>query len=42
MWNLIWEEVRRIHQEGILLESEHVKVRRSRKAKQKLSLFENL
>ena len=33
LWLCIWEEVRRIHQEGALLEVEHVKARRSKKEK---------
>ena len=33
-WMLIWEEVRGIHQEGMLLDVEHVKVDRSKKMKQ--------
>ena len=36
----IWEEVRRIHQEGVLLEVEHVKARRSKKELQEMKLFE--
>ena len=34
------EEVRRIHQEGMLLEVVHVKARRSKKEKQEMLLFE--
>ena len=33
LWILIWEEVRGIHAEGILLEVEHVKADRSKKNK---------
>ena len=41
MWTLIWEEVRRIHQEGFLLEVEHAKAHRTKKKeKQEMSLFE--
>ena len=29
LWVLIWEEVRRVHRDGILLEVEHVKAHRS-------------
>ena len=31
LWSLIWEKVRRIHQEGTLLEVEHVKSQREMK-----------
>ena len=42
LWMLNWEEVRRIHPEGILLEVEHVHARRSKKKeKQEMSLFDN-
>ena len=40
LWVWIWLEVRRIHQEEILLEVEHVKAHRSKKKKQEVSLFE--
>ena len=33
LWILIWEEVRGIHEEGILLEAEHVKADHSLKNK---------
>ena len=38
LWILIWEESHRVHQEGILLEVEHLKVHRSKKEKQQMSL----
>ena len=40
LWLCIWEEVRRIHQEGVLLEVEHVKAHRSKKDVQEIKLFE--
>ena len=40
LWIWIWEEVRRIHQEGVLLEVEHVKAHRSKKEVQEMKLFE--
>ena len=40
LWILIWEEVRRIHQEGFLLDVEHVKAHRTKKEKQEMTLFE--
>ena len=40
LWIMIWEEVRRIHQEGVHFEIEHVKAHRS-KEKQQMSLFEH-
>ena len=40
LWILIWEELRRCHQEGILVEVEHVKAHRTRKEMQQMSLFE--
>ena len=39
LWILIWEEVCRFHQEGILLEVEHVKAHRTKKEKQEITLF---
>ena len=39
LWVVIWEEVLRIHQEGILLEVDHVQARRSKKEKQHMSPF---
>ena len=39
---LIWEEVRRIHQEGTFREVGHVKAHRSKKEKQELTLFERM
>ena len=36
---VIWEAVCNVHQEGILLEIEHVKAHRSKKEKQDMSLF---
>ena len=35
-----WEEVRRIRQEGVRLEVEHVKAHRSKKEKQEMKVFE--
>ena len=40
LWIWIWEKVRRIHQEGVLLEVEHVKAHRSKKEVQEMKLFE--
>ena len=40
LWIWILEEVRRVHQEGVLLEVEHVKAHRSKKEKQEMTLFE--
>ena len=40
LWLCIWEEVRRIHQEGALLEVEHVKAHLSKKDVQEMKLFE--
>ena len=40
LWIFNWEEVRRIHQEGILLEVEHVKAQRSKEEVQEMKLFE--
>ena len=40
LWILIWEEVRRIHQEGVRLEVEHVKAHRSKKEVKEMKLFE--
>ena len=40
LWILIWEELHRVHQEGILVEVEHVKEHRSKKEMQQMSLFE--
>ena len=39
LWTLIWEEVPKVHQEGTLLEVEHVKAHRSKK-KQEMTLSE--
>ena len=39
LWLLIWE-VHKIHQEGILLEVEHVKAHRTKKEKQEMTLYE--
>ena len=39
LWILMWEELHRVHQEGILVEDEHVKAHRSRKEIQQKSLF---
>ena len=41
MWTVIWEEVRRTHPEGTLLEVEHVKALRPKKEKREMTLFEN-
>ena len=35
LWILIWKEVHRVHQEGILVEVEHVKAHRSKKENSK-------
>ena len=40
LWIWIWEEVHRVHQEGILVEVEHVKAHRTKKKKQEMLLFE--
>ena len=40
LWITTWEKDRRIHQEGILREVEHVKTDRSKTEKQDVSLFE--
>ena len=42
LWILTWEELHRIHQEGILVEVEHVKAHRSTKGMQKMSFFEKV
>ena len=42
LWIFTWEEVHRIHQEGILLEVENVKAHRSKKEKQEMSLFQRM
>ena len=40
LWILIFGEVHRFHQEGILVEVEHVKAHRTKKEMQLMSLFE--
>ena len=40
LWISIWEELHRYHQEGILLEVEHVKAHRTKKEMQQMPLFE--
>ena len=40
LWIFIWEEVRRVHQEGTSLEVEDVKAHRSKTEKQQMALFE--
>ena len=40
LWMLIWKEVRRIHQNGMLLEGEHVTAHRSKKEEREMSLVE--
>ena len=40
LWIMIWEELHRFHQEGILVEVEHVKAHRTKKGMQQMSLFE--
>ena len=40
LWILIWEELHRVHQEGILVEVEHVEAHSSQKEKQKMTLLE--
>ena len=40
LWILIWEELRKVHQEGILVEVEHVKAHQCRKEMKQLSLFD--
>ena len=42
LWILIWEELHRVHQEGILVEVDHVKADRTKKDMQQMSLFEIL
>ena len=42
LWRLIWEEVHRTREEGTLPEVEHVKVHRSQKEKNKMTLFEQI
>ena len=42
LWIMIWEEVRRVHQEGIFLEVEHVNAHRTSREKQQVSLFKLL
>ena len=39
-WILIWEELHRVHQEGTLVEVEHVKAHHSKKEMQQISFFE--
>ena len=41
LWILIWEELHRFHQEGTLVEVEHVKAHRTEKERQQMSLLEN-
>ena len=40
LWILIWEELHRVHQEGTLVEVEHVTAHRYEKEIQQMSLFE--
>ena len=40
LWVSVQEELHRVHQEGILVEVEHIKAHRSEKEKQRISLFE--
>ena len=40
LWISIWEEVRRIRPEGMLLEVEHVRTHRTKKERQEMTLFE--
>ena len=40
LWILIWEELHRVHQEGILVEVEHVSAHRTKKEMQQMSLYE--
>ena len=40
LWILFWEEIHRVHQEGILVEVELVKAHRSKREKQQRALFE--
>ena len=40
LWRLIWQELHRVHPEGILLEVQNVKAHRSQKEKQERSHFE--
>ena len=42
LWILVREEVRSVHQEGMLLEVEHVKAHRSKKEKKDMALFGSL
>ena len=39
MESLAWEEVRRVHQQGILLDVEHVEADLSKKEQQDMTLF---
>ena len=39
VWIIVWEEVR--HQEGTLVEVEHVKAHRSQTEKQEMTFFES-
>ena len=39
LWILTWEELHRVHQEGILVEVEHVKAHRSKDEMHQMSLF---
>ena len=41
LWILIWEELHRVHQEGIPVEVEHVKAHRSKEEMQQMSVFEH-
>ena len=40
LWILTWEEIHRVHQDGILVEVELVKAHRSKREKQQRALFE--
>ena len=40
LWILIWEELHRVHREGLLVEVEHVKAHRCKKEMQQVSLCE--
>ena len=42
LWILIWEALHRVLQEGTLVEVEHVKVPRTKKEKQGMTLFEKI
>ena len=40
LWIIIWEELQRVHPEGIRVEAQHFNAHRSKKEIQEMSLFE--